>query len=184
MVLMKRPQIALALVALLFSPLCGSIAASSCTGSETIPLNGPQLIGHDQSDEVPDQGEIWWNPNIEWWEVTSLDEDRNGIHDSIQTASGPVNIGLSYSREFTEIDRNVLRSMGFEIHVELPVVNAVLLGDVEPSQIDELARIEGVVMVERYGSVVFFGDVQTPAVKASNSTDYPIGAWDLSLIHI
>ena len=128
-------------------PLCGSIAASSCTDSETIPLNGPQLIGLDQSDEVPDQGEIWWNPNIEWWEVTSLDEDRNGIHDSIQTASGPVNIGLSYSREFTEIDRNVLRSMGFEIHVELPVVNAVLLGDVEPSQIDELARIEGVVMV-------------------------------------
>jgi len=181
MVLMKRPQIALALVALLFSPLCGSIAASSCTGSETIPLNGPQLIGHDQSDEVPDQGEIWWNPNIEWWEVTSLDEDRNGIHDSIQTASGPVNIGLSYSREFTEIDRNVLRSMGFEIHVELPVVNAVLLGDVEPSQIDELARIEGVVMVERYGSVVFYGDVQTPAVKASNSTDYPIGAWDFGL---
>ena len=36
-------------------------------------------------------------------------------------------------------------------------------------------------MVERYGSLVFHGDVQTPAVKASNSSEYPLGAWDLGL---
>ncbi len=36
-------------------------------------------------------------------------------------------------------------------------------------------------MVERYGSLVFYGDVQTPAVKARNSTEYPIGAWDLGV---
>jgi serine protease AprX len=41
--------------------------------------------------------------------------------------------------------------------------------------------LDGVVMVERYGSLVFYGDVQTPAVKARNSTEYPIGAWDLGV---
>ena len=34
-------------------------------------------------------------------------------------------------------------------------------------------------MVERYGSLVFYGDIQTPAVKARNSSLYPVGAWDL-----
>ena len=34
-------------------------------------------------------------------------------------------------------------------------------------------------MVEPYGKVVFYGDVQTPAIKASNSSIYPEGAWDL-----
>ena len=45
-------------------------------------------------------------------------------------------------------------------------VNAVLLGQVNASLVFELAALEDVVMVERYGSVVFYGDIQTPAVKA------------------
>ncbi|PDH25663.1 MAG: hypothetical protein CND84_00915 [Marine Group II euryarchaeote MED-G35] len=179
---MNRSPIALALVSLLISPLCGSIAASSLGATaETNYLRGPQLIVYGQSTEVPEQGEIWWDPDVEWWEVSTLDEDRDGVHDSIQTVSGPVNIGLSFSREFSDEDRKMLESMGFEIHLELPIVDAVLLGDVDSSQIPVLAGIEGVAMVERYGSVVFYGDVQTPAVKASNSSYYPIGAWDLGL---
>ena len=179
---MNRSSIALALVALLISPLSGSIAASSSGATvETNYLSGPQLIDYGQITEVPEQGEIWWDPDVEWWEVSTLDEDRDGVHDSIQTASGPVNIGLSFSREFSDEDRKMLESMGFDIHLELPIVDAVLLGDVDPSQIPVLAGIEGVAMVERYGSVEFYGDVQTPAVKASNSSDYPIGAWDLGL---
>ncbi|MDP6871769.1 MAG: S8 family serine peptidase [Candidatus Thalassarchaeaceae archaeon] len=179
---MNRSSIALALVALLISPLSGSIAASSSGATvETNYLSGPQLIDYGQSTEVPEQGEIWWDPDVEWWEVSTLDEDRDGVHDSIQTASGPVNIGLSFSREFSDEDRKMLESMGFDIHLELPIVDAVLLGDVDSSQIPVLAGIEGVAMVERYGSVAFYGDVQTPAVKASNSSDYPIGAWDLGL---
>ena len=42
-----------------------------------------------------------------------------------------------------------------------------------------LIALEDVVMVEEYGRVVFYGDVQTPAVKAMNSSFYPVGAWDL-----
>jgi len=179
---MNRPPIALALVSLLMLPLSGSIAASS-SGADagTDSLRGPQLIVKGQTTEVPEQRGIWWNPDVEWWEVSTLDRDRNGIHDSIQSASEPVNIGLSFSRDFSDEDRDLLESMGFDIHLELPIVDAVLLGDVEPAHIAELSRLEGVVMVERYGSVEFYGDVQTPAVKASNSSDYPIGAWDFGL---
>ena len=49
------------------------------------------------------------------------------IHDSLQNAIGQVNIGLSYGHEVTEEDRELLKSLGFEINVELPVVNALLL---------------------------------------------------------
>ncbi len=179
---MNRSPIALALVSLLMAPLSGSIAAS---GSEEVSdphsLGGPQLIGDGQITEAPYQRAIWWDPDVEWWEVSTLDGDRNGVHDSIQYASGPVNIGLSYSRDFSDEDRELLESMGFDIHLELPIVDAVLLGDVELPQIEDLVGIEGLVMIERYGSVEFYGDVQTPAVKASNSSEYPIGAWDFGL---
>ena len=180
--MMNRCPIALALVTLLISPLSGSIAASSSneTGQEH-PLGSPQIIESGQSTEVPMQADIWWNPHVEWWEFSSLDKDRNGIHDSLQVASGPVNIGLSFSREVSGDDRQILASMGFDIHLELPIVDAILLGDVNPSQVWQLAELEGVVMVERYGSLIFFGDVQTPAVKARNSSEYLIGAWNHGL---
>ena len=110
-----------------------------------------------------------------------MDSDRNGIHDSLQTASGPVNIGLSYDGRVTDSNRLDLARMGHEIHLDLPSVNAVLIGDVDASDVHALSQLEGVVMVERYGSLVFYGDIQTPAVKASNSTEYPVGAWDLGV---
>ena len=110
-----------------------------------------------------------------------MDSDRNGIHDSLQTASGPVNVGLSYDGRVTDSNRLELARMGHEIHLELPSVNAVLIGDVDASDVHALSQLEGVVMVERYGSLVFYGDIQTPAVKASNSTEYPVGAWDLGV---
>ena len=168
-------MVAMALVFLMLSPLAGSLSAPT---HHFLDSDNLQLIGEGQTTEIPQQAEIWWDEDIEWWEVTTLDIDRNGIHDSLQNAIGQVNIGLSYDNEVTEEDRELLKSLGFEINVELPVVNALLLGNVESSQIWELTEIDGVVMVERYGSLVFYGDVQTPNVKARNSTEYPIGAWD------
>ena len=61
-------------------------------------------------------------------------------------------------------------------------VNAVLVGQVDVLTLPfNLAELDDVVMVERYGNVVLYGDVQTPAVKARNSTAYPVGAWDLGV---
>ena len=178
---MARRLVALAIVLLLMSPLSGSIAASSSNSHGNKYLQVAKIIEPNHQTSVPEQGEIWWDPQIEWWKVTTLDLDRNNIHDSIQTATGPVNVGLSFSRDVSEEDHKELQLMGFDIHLELPVVNAILLGEIDPHEAEGLSKLNGVVMVERYGSLEFYGDVQTPAVKASNSSEYPVGAWDLGL---
>ena len=164
--------------ALLLVPLAGSVAPIQIS---TLGEDGLQLIDVGQQTTAPVQAPVSWASPGPWWTWTSLDSDRNGIHDSLQTASGPVNIGLSYDGRVTDSNRLDLARMGHEIHLELPSVNAVLIGDVDASDVHALSQLEGVVMVERYGSLVFYGDIQTPAVKASNSTEYPVGAWDLGV---
>ena len=179
---MDRRSIAVAIVLILLSPLIGSIAAPSANSKQMgLDSTGLQLIEEGQTTEIPIQGPIWWNPSLNWWEHTSLDLDRNGIHDSLQTETGPVNVGLSYSRDVTNLDKKSLQDLGFDVHIELPIVDALLLGDIDASKIWELAELDGVVMVERYGSLVFFGDIQTLAVKAKNSSEYPVAAWDFGV---
>ena len=179
---MGRSSIAVSLVIILLSPLVGSIAAPGMDEAESLDwAEDVQRIESGHMDSVPLQGPIWWDSDADWWDHTSLDRDRNGIHDSLQSAEGTVNIGLSYSRPILQGDIDLLTSLGYSVNVELPIVNALLLGDVNSSHIWSLADVEGVVMVERYGSLSFFGDIQTPAVKARNSTEYPIGAWDLGV---
>ena len=164
--------------ALLLVPLAGSVAPIQIS---TLGEDGLQLIDAGQQTTAPVQAPVSWTSPGPWWTWTSLDSDRNGIHDSLQTASGPVNVGLSYDGRVTDSNRLDLARMGHEIHLELPSVNAVLIGDVDASDVHALSQLESVVMVERYGSLVFYGDIQTPAVKASNSTEYPVGAWDLGV---
>ena len=179
---MGRSSIAVSLVIILLSPLVGSIAAPGMDEAESLDrAEDVQRIEPGHMDSVPLQVPIWWDSNADWWDYTSLDRDKNGIHDSLQSAEGTVNIGLSYSRPVLQADIDLLTSLGYSVNVELPIVNALLLGDVNSSHIWSLADVEGVVMVERYGSLNFFGDIQTPAVKARNSTEYPIGAWDLGV---
>ena len=159
----------------------------SCTGSLALPghyplsQDGVQLIEGGQTETVPIQSPVLWSEQAPWWETSALDDDRNRIHDSLQYAEGPVNVGISYSREVTEQDRARLTLAGYAINVELPVVNALLVGTIDASEVYDIAQLDGVVMVERYGSLVFYGDVQTPSVKAKNSTEYPVGAWDLGV---
>lgn len=179
---MGRSSIAVSLVIILLSPLVGSIAAPGMIEAEVADrTEDVQRIESGQMDSVPLQAPIWWDSDADWWTHTSLDRDKNGIHDSLQSAEGTVNIGLSYSRPVLQGDIDFLTSLGYSVNVEIPIVNALLLGDVNSSHIWNLADVEGVIMVERYGSLKFFGDIQTPAVKARNSSDYPIGAWDLGV---
>ncbi len=166
------------LCAFLLVPLAGSVAPPQVSAFDS---EGLQLIGPGQQTTAPDQAAVTWATPGPWWTWTSLDSDRNGIHDSLQTASGPVNVGLSYDRWITDSNRLDLALAGHDIHLELPSVDAVLIGDVDASEVYALSQLEGVVMVERYGSLVFYGDVQTPAVKARNSTEYPVGAWNLGV---
>ena len=116
-----------------------------------------------------------------WWERTTLDLDRNGVHDALDGAIGPVWIGLSYGTTVDEGHVAAVEALGLPVELVVPAVDALLLGQVDASMIPTLRALDDVVMVEAYGELVFWGDVQTPAVKASSSSVYPEGAWDLGV---
>jgi len=176
--MMNRRVVTIFAVFLLTAPLAGSLADG---GSEEPFPNDLQIIHLNQSTDIPLQEPISWGEFVPWWQTTMMDFDRNGIHDSLQSETGIVNVGVSYSRDVLDSDLFALSLLGINVNLELPVVDALLLGGIQSSLIEEISKLDGVVMVERYGSVVFYGDIQTPAVKARNSSDYPVGAWDLGV---
>ena len=55
-----------------------------------------------------------------------MDMDRNGIHDSIQEAVGPVNVGLSFTRAVTDLDRQICYQ-GVGDSSGAPVVDGLLV---------------------------------------------------------
>ena len=176
-----KALISLWLALLLTVPLAGSLGAT--TGGMSSDTSGPeyQLLSEGDLTHVPTQVAMPAFDTHPWWEVTSLDLNRNRIHDSLENASGPVNVGLSYDHQPTVQDIHTLALLGHSVNLEVPEVDGLLLGAVDADDVGSLADLDGVVMVERYGSLVFYGDVQTPAVKSRNSTVYPVGAWDLGV---
>ena len=112
-----------------------------------------------------------------WWERTSRDSDRNGIVDWLEEQTEPTAVGVSYSYQPGQRELESLLLAGFEPRLLLS--DAVLLGSVTPERFALAASLPGVVMVEPYGKVEFYGDVQTPAIRAKNSSVYSTGAWDL-----
>ena len=172
----KRAILAELLVLTLVLPLSGSLLADGGsmvgTDSSHIPL--------EQSNLTPVRTPVIPSDN-QWWERTSLDANRNGIHDSLESEDPLQWVGLSYSRDVGSSDLLSLMSLGLVPRVHVPAVNALLLGQVETDLLHQLSGLEGVVMVEEYGRLEFFGDIQTPATKASSSDIYPAGAWDLGV---
>ena len=175
---MGRVVVAVSLVLLLMTPLTGSIAEGDRHDNHS---NDIQIINSGETTDIPLQKSIPWDNMIPWWETTMLDTDRDGVHDSLADETGIVNIGISYSRDVRESDIDSLSLRGINVNLELPSVNALLIGGIHVDKIEEISNLDGVVMIERYGSVVFYGDIQTPSVKAKNSSDYPLGAWDLGV---
>ena len=175
---MGRGVVAILLVLLLVIPLTGSIAEGH---SHDDYSNDFQIINSGETTDIPLQKSIPWGDSIPWWETTMLDSDRDGVHDSLADETGIVNIGISYSRDVRESDINSLSLMGINVNLELPSVDSLLIGGIHVDKIDEISNLDGVVMIERYGSVVFYGDIQTPSVKAKNSSEYSLGAWDLGV---
>ena len=160
-------------------PLIGTIQPAGHSPLET--SYSAQILTTDQTSEIPNQIAMPMFGELPWWEYTTLDSNRNGIHDSLETATGPVNVGLSYDHTPTSIDEARVQALGHTVNQLLHSVDALLIGTVNASDVWALAQLDGVVMVERYGVVTFYGDVQTQAVKARNSTFYPAGAWDLGV---
>ena len=175
---MDRGVVAILLVLLLVTPLTGSIAEGHSHDDNS---NDFQIINSGETTEAPLQKSIPWGDSIPWWETTMLDTDRDGVHDSLADETGIVNLGISYSRDVRESDIDSLSLMGININLELPSVDSLLIGGIHVDKIEGISNLDGVVMIERYGSVVFYGDIQTPSVKAKNSSEYSLGAWDLGV---
>lgn len=180
-----RRLLALFLFAIMMGPVTGSLAVGDFDGRSdwsTADSEGIQWIQSGQTFEVPQQTPPQWvDDDTPWWERTNLDLDRNEIHDSLESMIGVTGIGLVYSTDVTETHLNALEQLGLNVVDVIEAVDGVLLGQVNTSLAPTLAALEDVVMVEEYGHVVFFGDVQTLTVKARNSSLYPVGAWDLGV---
>jgi serine protease AprX len=180
-----RRLLALFLFAVMMGPVTGSLTVGDFDGRNnwsSVDGEGLQWIHSSQTFEIPQQTPPQWvDDDTPWWERTVLDIDRNEIHDSLESMTGVTGIGLVYQTDVTESHLNALEELGLTVVDVIEAVDGVLLGQVNTSLAPTLAALEDVVMVERYGNVIFYGDVQTPAVKASNSSFYPVGAWDLGV---
>ena len=166
------------LVIVLMTPITGSLVMPASQVAEEGHI--AKDIAEGWSLDVPSQYSLH-APDPPWWERTSLDLDRNGIHDSLQEDADWSWVGLSYGRDIGPEDIEAVHDLGVESAIHIPAVDALLLGEINSSAIATLALLEGVVMVEEYGVLQFYGDIQTPATKSSSSEIYPQGAWDLGV---
>ena len=177
--------IAIFLFSLLMGPLTGSLTNQQDSNlSDWVAVDEQQIQWMPKSStlQIPQQLSPQWIDNeTSWWERTVLDQDRNEIHDSLESMIGVTGIALVYETDVTAIHLNALEELGLTVVDVIEAVDGVLLGQVNTSLAPTLAALDGVVMVEQYGKVIFYGDIQTPSVKASNSSFYPIGAWDLGV---
>ena len=146
----------------------------------SLPVSGlddPESVSLE-SNIIPKVKENNWI-DLPWWETTSRDLNRNGIVDWLEEVEDEYKIGVMYAHQPTESDYQLLSDIGVEVRYHVSLVNGLLLGMVDSDLFETISNFPGVLMIEPYGKVVFYGDVQTPAIKASNSSIYPVGAWDL-----
>ena len=144
-----------------------------------LPVSG--LNSPDSApSEIPTVKENYWE-ELPWWETTSRDLNRNGIVDWLEQIEDEYKIGVMYDHQLTEDDFQLLYDIGIDIKYHVTTVNGLLLGTVSSSLFETISNFPGVLMIEPYGHVILYGDVQTPAIKASNSSVYSEGAWDLGV---
>lgn len=177
--------LAVFLCAIFFLPLTGSIYDQPVYDrADWTIADDYGIIWHhvDSTDTTPTQQEPQW-AGIEtaWWDISSYDINRNGVHDSIESATGMVGMGVSYDIEVTEVQLRELASLGIVVVDTLESINSVLIGLQEVNLAESITNLSNVVMVHQYGAVKFYGDIQTPNVKARNSSIYPDAAWNFGV---
>ena len=177
--------LAVFLCAIFFLPLTGSIYDQPVYDrADWTIADDYGIIWHhvDSTYTTPIQQEPQW-AGIEtaWWDISSYDINRNGVHDSIESATGMVGMGVSYDIEVTEVQLRELASLGIVVVDTLESINSVLIGLQEVYLAESITNLSNVVMVHQYGAVKFYGDIQTPNVKARNSSIYPDAAWNFGV---
>ena len=148
----------------------------------SLPASGISApdVNENSLAEIPSVKVNTWEASL-WWETTSRDLNRNNIVDWLEEVEDEYPIGVIYDHLPTDEDLLLLSNIGVDVKVTVNLVNGLLLGTVKSELFETISNFPGVLMIEPYGKVVFYGDVQTPAIKASNSSVYPQGAWDLGV---
>ena len=180
-----RQLLAIFLCAVIFIPLTGSIYAQPHYDRNDyikVDNSGIHWLEIDRTHAIPSQAEpSWLYENTPWYERSVYDQNKNSIHDSIESAQGSVGMAISYTTEITVDHINQLEQLGIVVVDTLESVNSVLIGMQESSTAQSIADLPDVAMVHQYGKVVFYGDIQTPNVKARNSSIYPDAAWNFGV---
>ena len=180
-----RQILAIFLCAVIFIPLTGSIYAQPNYDRNDyimVDNSGIHWLEIDRTHAIPNQAEpSWLYENTPWYERSVYDQNKNYIHDSIESAQGSVGMAISYTTEITVDHINQLEQLGIVVVDTLESVNSVLIGMQESSTAQSIADLPDVAMVHQYGKVVLYGDIQTPNVKARNSSIYPDAAWNFGV---
>ena len=180
-----RQLLAIFLCAVIFIPLTGSIYAQPHYDRNDyimVDNSGIHWLDIDRTHAIPNQAEpSWLYENTPWYERSVYDQNKNSIHDSIESTQGSVGMAISYTTEITVDHINQLEQLGIVVVDTLESVNSVLIGMQESSTAQSIADLPDVAMVHQYGKVVFYGDIQTPNVKARNSSIYPDAAWNFGV---
>ena len=177
--------LAVLLCMIFFLPLTGSIYDQPVYDrADWTSVDDYGIIWHhvDSTESIPiQQDPAWAGVDTAWWEISSYDVNRNSIHDSIESSTGLVGMGVSYDVEVSEVQLQELASLGIVVVDTLESINSVLIGLQETNLAESISNLSNVVMVHQYGAVKFYGDIQTPNVKARNSSIYPDAAWNFGV---
>ena len=177
--------LAVLLCVIFFLPLTGSIYDQPVYDrADWTSVDDYGIIWHhvDSTESIPiQQDPAWAGVETAWWEISSYDVNRNAIHDSIESSTGLVGMGVSYDVEVSEVQLQELASLGIVVVDTLESINSVLIGLQETNLAESISNLSNVVMVHQYGAVKFYGDIQTPNVKARNSSIYPDAAWNFGV---
>ena len=177
--------LAVLLCVIFFLPLTGSIYDQPVYDrADWTSVDDYGIIWHhvDSTESIPiQQDPAWAGVETAWWEISSYDVNRNSIHDSIELSTGLVGMGVSYDVEVSEVQLQELASLGIVVVDTLESINSVLIGLQETNLAESISNLSNVVMVHQYGAVKFYGDIQTPNVKARNSSIYPDAAWNFGV---
>jgi subtilisin family serine protease len=116
-----------------------------------------------------------------WYTKWYRDADRDRIDDLLAgeaTGHGVVDIFVDFHREVKKRDLEVLDTYG-DIRYSSDYIDSVGLTGVRSNDLDSIARLPGVAMIEYVPDIIPTLDVSVPAIRAISSTTYSDGARDL-----
>ena len=111
------------------------------------------------------------------------DLNENRISDILEeriSQSEDTNAILMFDRQITPLDPSRLEGQGFSVVSYLPGLDMMEVSGVSESNVGYIVDYAGVDSLWHTGNISWYGDVQTPNIKARESDEYsPYTAWEL-----